>query len=257
MSIDVTTLNGYNAQDYDALAAQYTEQTGKTKADFDRFSSTIITEGMSFEDFEAKMSAEIPTLDPPIYERDFSLYAGSAPASFGSTYLTLIQDLAADQRKQTADAKALQTEAQIKNIEEQAKKIRTKAGLDLAASLVSGAAQIASGAVSISMSANALKSVDMTSNAASGVLMTENTRIQGITSAIGGAGSTISGLFTFGGTMVEAESKELEADAERMRATQEQLSRIDDALKELLQKARSTQDTIQQNMNQTRARILG
>jgi len=42
-----------------------------------------------------------------------------------------------------------------------------------------------------------------------------------------------------------------------MRATQEQLSRIDDALHELLQKARSTQDTIQQNINQTRAKILG
>ncbi|MBQ5727352.1 MAG: hypothetical protein IIV56_00300 [Mailhella sp.] len=57
--------------------------------------------------------------------------------------------------------------------------------------------------------------------------------------------------------MMEAENKELEADAERMRATQEQLSRIDDALRELLQKARSTQDAIQQNMNQTRAKILG
>jgi len=57
--------------------------------------------------------------------------------------------------------------------------------------------------------------------------------------------------------MIEAQTKELEADAERMRATQEQLSRIDDALRDLLQKARSTQDTIQQNINQTRAKILG
>ena len=52
MSIDVTTLNGYNAQDYENLQAQYTEQTGKTKDDFDRFANTIITEGMTFDDFD-------------------------------------------------------------------------------------------------------------------------------------------------------------------------------------------------------------
>ena len=252
MSVDITTLNGYNAQDYEALAAQYAEQTGKTSADFDRYASSIITEGMTFDEFEAKVSAEIPTLDPPIYEQDFSLYAGIAPASFGSSYLALIQDLAADQRKQAADAKALQTEAQIANIEEQAKNIRTKAALDLTASVISGATQIVSGAVSIGMGSSALKA-----NLSSEALLVKNTQIQGVTSAIGGVGSVASGAFTFGGTMIEAENKELEADAERMRATQEQLSRIDDALHELLQKARSTQDAIQQNMNQTRARILG
>ena len=252
MSVDVTSLNGYNTSDYDALAAQYTEQTGKTKADFDRFASTIITEGMTFCDFELKVTEELPKLDPPIYERDFSLYVGTAPASFGSTYLALIQDLAADQRKQNADAKALQTEAQIKNIEEQAKNIRTKAALDLTSSIVSGAAQIASGAASIGLGAAALKT-----GGTDGQLMIKNAQIGGVNSAITGAGTAISGGFTFGGTMVEASNKELEADAERMRATQDQLSRIDESLKELLQKARSTQDSMQQNINQTRAKILG
>lgn len=252
MSIDVTTLSGYNAEAYEELQAQYTEQTGKTSADFDRYASSLITEGMTFEDFQAKVSEEIPTLDPPIYEQDFSLYVGSAPASFGSTYLALIQDLAADQRKQTADAKALQTEALISNIEEQADNIRTKAALDLTASIVSGAAQIASGIASASMGASALKS-----GAAGEALQTKNTQIMGISGAITGAGTAASGAFTFGGTMVEASNKDLEADAERIRSTQDQLDRIDDALHELLQKARSTQDTIQQNMNQTRAKILG
>ena len=87
--------------------------------------------------------------------------------------------------------------------------------------------------------------------------MVQASQIQGVTGAVSGAGTVVSGTFTFGGTMIEAQTKELEADAERMRATQEQLSRIDDALHELLQKARSSQDAIQQNMNQTRAKILG
>ena len=252
MSLDVTTLSGYSAEAYEKLQAQYTEQTGKTSADFDRYASSIITEGMTFDEFEDKVSAEIPTLDPPIYEQDFSLYVGSAPASFGSTYLALIQDLASDQRRQNADTKALETEALISNIEEQADNIRTKAALDLTASIISGTAQIASGAASIGMGASALKG-----GLSDSALLLKNTQIQGVTSAIGGAGTVASGAFTFGGSMVEASSKELEADAERIRATQEQLSRIDDALHELLQKARSTQDTIQQNMNQTRAKILG
>ncbi|MBR5882569.1 MAG: hypothetical protein IKY97_03710 [Mailhella sp.] len=252
MSTDVTSLSGYDAQKYEELQVQYTEQTGKTSADFDRYASSIITEGMTFEEFENKVSAEIPTLDPPIYEQDFSLYVSTAPASFGSTYLALIQDLASDQRRQNADTKALETEALISNIEEQADNIRTKAALDLTASVISGAAQIACGAVSIGMGSAALKG-----GAGDSALLVKNTQIQGVTGAITGAGSIASGSFTYGGTMVEASNKDLEADAERIRSTQDQLDRIDDALKDLLQQARSSQQTIQQNMNQTRAKILG
>ena len=249
MSVDITSLSGYSEQDYKELQTQYTQRTGKTEAQFEAFINSIITEGMTFDQLEERVMDQLPPLTPPIFEQDFSLYAYAAPASFGSTYLALIQDLAAEQRKQNADAKALQTEAQIANIEEQAKNIRTKAALDLTASVISGAAQIASGLTSSIMAGSALKA------GTDGMLA--STRIQGISGAITGAGTIVSGSFTFGAAMVEAENKELEADAERMRATQEQLSRIDDALHELLQKARSTQDAIQQNMNQTRSKILG
>jgi outer membrane murein-binding lipoprotein Lpp len=102
------------------------------------------------------------------------------------------------------------------------------------------------------MSAGAVKS-----GATGDLLQAKNIQAQSVGTAIGGIGTVLSSPFSFAGTMMEAENKELEADAERMRATQEQLSRIDDALREVLQKARSTQDAIQQNMNQTRAKILG
>ena len=250
MSTDITSLSGYNQQDYKALLTEYTERTGKTEEQFKTYLNSIITSEMTFDELEAKVKDELPTLPPPVYEQGFSLYVGSAPASFGSTYLALIQDMAAEQRKQTADAKALQTEAVISNIEEQAKNIRTKAALDLTASVISGAFQIASGVTGAVMSGAALKG-------GGDVGMVQASRIQGGTGAISGGGTIASGAFTFGGTMVEANTKELEADAERMRATQEQLNRIDDAMHELLQKARSTQETIQQNINQTRAKILG
>ena len=251
MSTDITSLSGYNQQDYNTLLTEYTSRTGKTEEQFKTYLSSIITSEMTFDDVEAKVKNDLPPLTPPVYDQHFSLFAGTAPASFGSTYLALIQELSSEQRKQTADAKALQTEAQIANIMEQATKIRTKAALDLTASVLSGAFQIASGITGAVMSGSALKA------GGADVSMVKAGQIQGVTSAISGGGTIASGAFTFGGTMIEAQTKELEADAERMRATQEQLSRIDDALRELLQKARSTQDAIQQNMNQTRARILG
>ena len=252
MSTNVTSLTGYDAQDYEALAAQYIARTGQTEAQFEEYISSIITEGMTFDQLEAQVKEDLPRLSLPIYEQDFSVYIGTPPASFGSTYLALIQELAAEQRKQNADAKALQTEEQIANIEEQAKNIRTKAALDLTASLVSGTAQIVSGAVTIGMSASAVKS-----GATGDALQSKNIQTQGVGTAISGIGTVLSSPLSFSGTMMEAANKQLEADAERMRATQEQLSRIDDALRELLQKARSTQDAIQQNINQTRAKILG
>ena len=97
----------------------------------------------------------------------------------------------------------------------------------------------------------------MKSGATGDALQSKNIQTQGVGTAISGIGTVLSSPLSFSGTMMEVKNKELEADAERMRATQEQLSRIDDALRELLQKARSTQDAIQQNMNQTRAKILG
>ena len=252
MSTDITSLSGYNQQDYNALLTEYTQRTGKTEEQFKTYLNSLVTSEMTFDELEAKVKDELPPLTPPVYEQGYCLYVGTAPASFGSTYLALIQDLAAEQRKQNADAKALQTEAQIANIEQQAKNIRTKAALDLTASVISGAFQFASGITGAVMSGAALKA-----GGGADVGMVQASQIQGVTGAISGAGTVVSGTFTFGGTMIEAQTKELEADTERMRATQEQLSRIDDALHELLQKARSSQDAIQQNMNQTRAKILG
>ena len=59
------------------------------------------------------------------------------------------------------------------------------------------------------------------------------------------------------GAQYAAAMKEMEADQERMRASRDALKSINDSLSELIQKSISTQDAIQQNMNQTRSRILG
>ena len=59
------------------------------------------------------------------------------------------------------------------------------------------------------------------------------------------------------GAQYDAVIKEMDAAQEQMRANRDALKSVTDSLSELIQKAISTQDAIQQNMNQTRARILG
>ena len=73
---------------------------------------------------------------------------------------------------------------------------------------------------------------------------------QGVSGIVGSVGDFI-------GAQYDAAMKEMEADQERMRASRDALKSINDSLSELIQKSISTQDAIQQNMNQTRSRILG
>jgi len=255
MSLDITTLNGYDQKIYDDLAAQYTQRTGKSEAALKNELLALVDSGKSISEAMNIVSNELPALTPPIWEQDFTSYTAGALPSFGSNYMALITDIAAEQRKQTADQKALQTELLISNIEEQADNIRTKAALELTAGIISGATQIASG---VFTSVGVAKGMSGASGEAfTGTAMTVTTKVQAQAGAIGGAGNIVSSAFSFGASMVEAGSKELEADAERIRATQDMLNRMDDALHELIQKSLSTQDAIQQNMNQTRQRILG
>lgn len=72
-----------------------------------------------------------------------------------------------------------------------------------------------------------------------------------------GVSGIINSISGFVGAQYDATIKEMDAAQEQMRANRDALKSITDGLSELIQKAISTQDAIQQNMNQTRSRILG
>ena len=102
-----------------------------------------------------------------------------------------------------------------------------------------------------------MKTLDATSGAlgsqsqAHGVIGQSMSQLgQGVSGIIGSVGE-------FVGAQYDAAMKEMEADQERMRASRDALKSINDSLSEVIQKSISTQDAIQQNMNQTRSRILG
>ena len=84
-----------------------------------------------------------------------------------------------------------------------------------------------------------------------------NARVQAFNSVMSGSNSILGSIGQCVATMYDAKLKESEADVERIRAQQQNLESLDESLKALIQKALSSQDTIQQNINQTRTKILG
>ena len=84
-----------------------------------------------------------------------------------------------------------------------------------------------------------------------------NAKVQAFNSSMNGANSILGSIGQCVSTMYDAELKESEAEVERIRAQQQNLESLDEALKALIQKSISTQDAIQQNINQTRTKILG
>lgn len=291
MSIDsVNNLAGFDQDLYDYLKTSYTQATGKTDSDFEALVLATSENGkLSFRE----TADEIRDLLP----KPFSLTScsGLVPLpSFGSTYLALITDISSEERRQNAEMRALQTEEMVSKIEEQADTIRDKAVAQLVTGVVTGALSIAQGAASIAITTKgfasseqaAQKAYDASINKSTGAgtkaivgeqAMNEtlekannastlarqqadmmlNSRVQAFNSAMGGANSILGSIGQCVTTMYDAALKESEADVERIRAQQQNLESLDESLKALIQKAINSQETIQQNMNQTRTKILG
>lgn len=84
-----------------------------------------------------------------------------------------------------------------------------------------------------------------------------NTRVGSFNSGMGGITGIMGSASQSVGTFFDANIKEMEADVERMRAQQDALKSLDESLQAVIQKALSTQDAIQQSMNQARTKIMG
>ena len=83
-----------------------------------------------------------------------------------------------------------------------------------------------------------------------------NIQIQGVTGIISGSAKIFDSAKEMASTMLDAEMKDREADIELKRSLIAQLDSLNNALKEVIQKAMQTQETIQANTNQTRTKIL-
>ena len=288
MSISVNNLVGFDQSIYDSMKATYTSATGKTDSDFDNLLISLSENGtLNFKDVMNEVADLLPAPSGSVS------CIGAVP-SFGSTYLALITEMSSEERRRNADMRALQTEEMVSKIKDQADTIREKAVVQLVTGVVTGALSIAQGAASIGITAKGIASSEQAAkNAYNSSIetstgggtkaivgeeamnatlekaqnastlarqqadMTLTSRIQAFNSSMGGTSSILGSIGQCVSTMYDAALKESEADVERIRAQQQNLESLDEALKTLIQKALSSQDAIQQNINQTRTKILG
>jgi peptide deformylase len=255
---NVNQISGFDAVQYNQLletaASEYV-----SKSQIDQALLAAVNSGKTFEQALSAITTSLPTLPPPMGTGALWDNGLDGLPSFSANYLALIGDLASQQRRQSAEQRALQTEIIVDKIKDQAQEMRDKAIFQLCMGVASGLLSIAQGVVAFKMmssgvSANA-KITDAAARGHADMLL--NTKVQSFNSAAGGVTGMVGSISQAVGGMYDAEIKLMDADIERARAQTDALKSLEDSLRELIQKMLSTMDAIQQSSNQTRTKILG
>ena len=265
-----------------------------TQATIDRQLQEAMAAGLKFDDAVTQVKSDLPNLKIPVFLESGTLKSNlEGLPSFGANYMAMITDVASEQRRQNAEMRALQTEEMIDKIQDQAAELRSRAVTQLVMGIVSGTLSIAQGVMSAAMTIKGSANVEQKAQSAkmqtieqgtgggtkpltgkqmntlltesnkaySSVQQTEsmllNTKIGMFNSCAGGVTGMVGSIGQALTTFSEAKMKDLEGDVERIRAAKENLQSLDDNLNTVIQKALATMDTIQQNINQTRTKILG
>ena len=173
--------------------------------------------------------------------------------------LALITEIADEQRRANSEAKMLSSIAISDAMKEQADTIRDKAVTQLVMGLVSSSIQIGASIGSAVGSAKALSSTSGISDSGlqAAVLQAKNAQVSAAQSGLGALSNVIDQVSGYLGASFDATIKETDAQIEMIRAQKESAEAVLDSMKTVIDKAISTQDMIQQSMNQTRAKILG
>lgn len=179
--------------------------------------------------------------------------------SLGANALSLVQELSDEQRRANNEQRMQNSLLIVEKLHDQASTMRSQAIANLVMGLVSAGIQISAAAVQTTMSIKA-GSEFLHSNAKDDVkvalLQNQNTKIQGITQAINATGTMVGTAKDVTNTFLDAKMKDRDAEIEMVRSYLAQLDSLNDSLKEVIRNARENQNAIQQNMNQTRTKIL-
>lgn len=276
MSItNLRDIPGFNQAQYNALV-ETARSENIDPAALDMALLRAANAGKNFSDALQSVNTQLPSLSLPHQNSLAHLGSLDMAPSPGATLLSLITSLGAEERKQNAAMRIEQTKAIVEEIMNQADEMRSKAVAQLVMGVVSGVISIAQGVAVMSVQAAGMKqagdfregaaiaqqhnlpkmSASFTSSAVAmesrttalvGVL---NSSAGGVNSALGGVGQAVGGFF-------DAAIKEMDGNIERMRAARDAMKDLDESLSQLIQKALSSMDALQQSMNQTRTRILG
>lgn len=229
-----------------------------SQAQIDGQLMTMLSQGKSFSEAVQTVQTKLPSLPPPLGEGVLFTGDGATLPSFGANYMALISDNASQERRRSAEQRAMQTEIIVDQIKDQADKMREKAIVQLCVGIVTGLASIAQGITASAMMGSGLKATAGLEGAAkTGADTLLNTNVQSFNAAATGVTGMMQSMNTAIGGIYDSEIKNIDATIERARSQSDALKSLEDSLKELLSKLLATQDAIQQNSNQTRTKILG
>lgn len=183
-------------------------------------------------------------------------YSAGVP-SLGASVLALITEYAGEERSESHEQRYLSAQATADKIHEQADTMRDQAVMNLCFGLMSAAVSIATSAYSFNSTMNAKAQANtLTGEARSDFLKQAGLEIEAKTEAMKAGGSLLGSLGKMADSFMSAEIKDMDAQIEMMRQNTESLKSLEEALKEVITKALSTQQAIEENVNQTRTRIL-
>lgn len=183
-------------------------------------------------------------------------YSAGVP-SIGASVLALITEYAGEERSESHEQRYLSAQATAEKIHEQADKMRDQAVVNLCLGLMSAAVSVATSVYTLksSMKIDA-QAQTLEGDARTDFLKRENLKLDAKTSTMKAGGSVLDAIAKMADSFMSAEIKDMDAQIEMMRQNTESLKSLEEALKEVISKALSTQQAIEENVNQTRTRIL-
>ena len=177
----------------------------------------------------------------------------AASASLGSALLAKISEISEEQRRANAMVRA------VNKLHDQAEEIRSQATAAFACSICSSIISIGASVLSIAGTGKAMSDAakinDAAERAASLTAMTQ--RVGAVAESVQGTAKMFSAGETLATGIGQAAQTHIQAEIEMLRASTEEVNELIDALREVVDKATSAQDAIQQSENQARTRILG
>ena len=200
----------------------------------------------------------------------------AASASLGSALLAKISEISEEQRRANAMVRAEQTVATVNKLHDQAEEIRSQATAAFAlhdqaeeirsqataafaCSICSSIISIGASVLSIAGTGKAMSDAanikDAAERAASLTAMTQ--RVGAVAESVQGTAKMFSAGETLATGIGQAAQTHIQAEIEMLRASTEEVNELIDALREVVDKATSAQNAIQQSENQARTRILG
>lgn len=183
----------------------------------------------------------------------------AASASLGSALLAKISEISEEQRRANAMVRAEQTVATVNKLHDQAEEIRSQATAAFACSICSSIISIGASVLSIAGTGKAMSGNANINDAAerAAMLTAKTQRIGAVAESIQGTAKMFSAGETLATGIGQAAQTHIQAEIEMLRASTEEVNELIDALREVVDKATSAQNAIQQSENQARTRILG